>query len=55
MRQIPGPKMEVQGGVVNEMRFTRRKSIETNFKIPYLTSGEKIGGSKKLSNLTKVT
>ena len=47
--------MEVQGPVVNEMRFIRRKSIETNFKIPYLTSGEKIRGSKKLSNLSKVT
>lgn len=55
MRQISGPKMEVQGGIVNEMGFIRRKSIETNFNIPHLTNGENMRGSKILSDFTKVT
>lgn len=55
MRQISSLKMEMYLGIFNEMGFIRRKSIENNFNIPYLTNEEKMGGSKKLSNLTKVT
>lgn len=55
VRQISGPKMEVHGETVHEMGFLKRKCIEINFKMPHLTNGEKMGGSKKLSKVTKVT
>lgn len=55
MRQISDPSMKVELEVFNEMEFIRRKPIATNFNISHLTNDEKMGGSKKLSNLTKVT
>lgn len=37
------------------MGFIRRKAIETNVSIPHWTNDGKMGGSKNLINLTKVT
>lgn len=47
MWQISGPKIKVEWGIANEIKFIRKPS-ETNFIIPHLKKWQKDGRLKKI-------